>query len=120
MIIPHSDTPQLFRLFSGKRTEAGVPVSAGRGRALADARGLGCDAYGEDGMRAVLARACGRAGWLGAVTGLAVALAFGLTGAAAPAAGAAAPGSAPRAPTAPKAAAGSCGTATGPFTVQGT
>ena len=94
------------------------PVAAGRGRALAGARGLGYDAYGENGMRAVSARACGRAGWLGAVIG--VALAAGLTGAGASPAGAAVPASAPWAPTAPKAAAGSCGTATGPFTVQGT
>jgi hypothetical protein len=65
---------------------------------------------------AVLARARSRAGWLGAVAALAVALA----GAAAPPAGAGAPGSAPWAPTAPKAAAGACGTASGPFTVQGT
>src|SRR5689334_20751026 len=71
-------------------------------------------------MRAVLARACGRAGWLGTVIGAVVALAIGLTGAGAPPADAAAPGSAPWAPTAPTAAAGSCGTATGPFTVQGT
>ena len=66
-------------------------------------------------MRAVLARACGRAGWLGAVIGVAVALAVGLTGAGVSAAGAAVPASAPG-----KAAAASCGTATGPFTVQGT
>ena len=71
-------------------------------------------------MRAVSARACGRAGWLGAVIGVAVALAVGLTGAGASPAGAAVPGSAPWAPTVPKAGAGSCGTATGPFTVQGT
>jgi hypothetical protein len=71
-------------------------------------------------MRAVWARACGRAGWLGAVTGLAVALAVGLTGAGASPAGAAVPASAPWVPTTPKAAAGSCGTAAGPFTVQGT
>ncbi len=71
-------------------------------------------------MRAVLARACGRANWLGAVTGLAVALAVGLAGATAPPAGATAPASAPWAPTAPKAAAGPCGTAAGPFIVQGT
>ena len=66
-------------------------------------------------MRAVLARACGRAGWLGAVIGVAVALGVGLTGAGVSAAGAAVPASAPG-----KAAAASCGTATGPFTVQGT
>ncbi len=70
---------------------------------------------------AVPARARGRIGWLGAVTGLAVALAAGLTGsglAAASPAGAATP--APWGPAAPRAASGSCGTASGPFTVQGT
>jgi hypothetical protein len=71
-------------------------------------------------MRAVSARADGRAGWLGAIIGVAVALAIGLTGAGASPAGAAVPGSAPWAPTAPTAGAGSCGTATGPFAVQGT
>jgi hypothetical protein len=79
-------------------------------------KGLGYDAYGEDGMRAVSARACGRAGWLGTIIGAAVALAVGLAGAVAPPAAATAPWT----PTAPKAAAGSCGTASGPFTVQGT
>ena len=79
-------------------------------------------------MRAVLARACGRAGWLGAVIGAAVALAAGLAGASASPAGAAAQApaaqapaaQAPWAPATPKAAARTCGTATGPFTVQGT
>jgi cellulase (glycosyl hydrolase family 5) len=71
-------------------------------------------------MRAVSARACGRAGWLGTIIGAAVALAVALAGAAALPAGATAPASAPWAPTAPKAAAGPCGTAAGPFTVQGT
>src|SRR5256885_10064379 len=67
-------------------------------------------------MRAVWARACGRAGGLGAIMGAAVARAAGLAGAVAPPAAA----TAPWRPTAPKAAAGSCGTASGPFTVQGT
>jgi hypothetical protein len=71
-------------------------------------------------MRAVSARACARAGWQGTIIGVAVAVAVGLAGVVATPAGAAAPGSAPSAPTAPKAAAGSCGTASGPFTVQGT
>jgi Cellulase (glycosyl hydrolase family 5) len=60
------------------------------------------------------ARARGRLGWLGAVAALAMALA---TGSGAPA-GALVP--APRGPDAPGPAAGSCGTAAGPFTVQGT
>jgi len=67
---------------------------------------------------AVLARARGRVVRRGAAAGLAVALAVGLAGA--PLAGAATPGSAPWAPAAPRTGTGSCGTATGPFTVQGT
>jgi Cellulase (glycosyl hydrolase family 5) len=62
---------------------------------------------------AVSARARGRLGWLGAGAALALTLA---TGSGFPAS-ASAPG--PSGPHAPKAAAGSCGTASGPFTVQG-
>jgi hypothetical protein len=60
------------------------------------------------------ARARGRLGWLGAVAALAMTLAAGPGSPA----GAAVP--APPGPDAPRPAAGSCGTASGPFTVQGT